>query len=159
MRQVTEARIDEVILKNFWDVEQFKGLFKLPTQTSADSGAEIRKIEKELEAIKNRKKRFHLAFADGAIELAELNDYLKEDKQREEELKSQLAALSTVSDSVGWSLDTLTHHLETIKETWPRIKDEQAKRQFLNRLFSSITIDVLPGQYNLEPIITEIEPR
>jgi site-specific DNA recombinase len=159
MRIVNEKRIDEVVLKNMWDVEQFKGLFKLPSKPTGDNGSEIKKIEKELEALKNRKKRFHLAFADGAIELSELNDYLKEDKQREEELKNQLASLSTVSDSVAWSMETLTPHLERIKDTWPLIKDEQAKRQFLHSLFTSITIDVLPGKYNPEPIITQIEPR
>ncbi|WP_308636152.1 recombinase family protein [Paenibacillus silvisoli] len=162
LKAMHESRIDEAVFSLFWDIENFKGLFKLPkNKGSEDTADTANQIKKELDAIKNRKKRLHMAFANGAIELTEMDEYLKEDKEREAILRMQLEGLTDEETGTVWTEEGLTEQLEMIKDAWPKIKDDQAKRNFIHRLFTSITVENEPnsGRYNTPPVITKIVPR
>jgi site-specific DNA recombinase len=163
LKAMHENKIDEEVFNLFWDIDKFQGLFKIPTpKKSDDLNDGIDHIKKELEVIKNRKKRIHMAFANGAIELSEMEEYLREDKDREGVLKQQLEdQIASDGSSNIWTLDNLTEQLEAIKSVWPKISDEHAKREFIHRLFSSITIDndQNAGRYNIRPVITQVVPK
>jgi hypothetical protein len=91
-----------------------------------------------------------------------MEEYLREDKDREGVLKQQLEdQIAADGSSNIWTLDNLTEQLEAIKSVWPKISDEHAKREFIHRLFSSITIDndQNAGRYNIRPVITQVVPK
>lgn len=106
-----------------------------PERTEAD------KIEQELQMIMKRKKRWQVAYANDGITLEELKAHTDDDRKREQYLRTELEKTEVVH------YPTLTKQqvidmVKQIRDTWHQIDDDVTKKEFINYLFSSITIDI-----------------
>jgi site-specific DNA recombinase len=100
-------------------------------------------IERELAAIRNRKKNWLMALGNGIMSQEEYLSMTSEDTKKEELLNEQLKKI----DKVDTSLDreTVLSLLENISKSWDSVGDYE-KKGFINDLFESIIVDV-PKDY------------
>lgn len=120
-------------------LEQF---YIAPAETAAASDEEILidQLKNELDVIQKRKKKWQVAYANDAISLDDLRHHTDEDRQREEFVKSQLNEIPGRKKS---HMDTsqVIQQLRQLHHIWYQIDDEVAKKNFVNELFETITIN------------------
>lgn len=101
---------------------------------------DISKIIKEMDQIKKRKEKWRQAYVAELISMDELRSYTDKEKQRETELQTELDKLKRGADTF-LSVDEVHKLFQDITVAWKDIRDVQAKKLFLNDIFSEIVID------------------
>jgi site-specific DNA recombinase len=99
----------------------------------------INDIERELAAIRNRKKNWLMALGNGIISQEEYLSMTSEDTKKEELLNEQLKKIDKVDSSLD--RETVLSLLENISQSWDSVGDYE-KKGFINDLFESIIVDV-----------------
>lgn len=119
---------------------------------------EAEKIEQELQAIQKRKKRWQVAYANDGITLEELKAHTDEDRKREHYLKSELDKTEVVHYPT-LNKQQVFDLISQIKKNWYGIDDDVTKKEFINYLFSSITIDIdeKPRPHHADDVQLSIE--
>lgn len=145
---VTDAKIEE---------------YFIGPETDKDERDRIESIQRELEAIANRKKRWQLAYANDALTLEELKEHTEEDRSREEFLKKQLEDVP-VRTKTYWSKEELISQIKHIRDSWHMINDNKAKKMFIQEGIEYITINTDPtskvGQgARIKVLVTEMRFR
>jgi site-specific DNA recombinase len=103
----------------------------------------IEDIEKELAAIKKRKKNWLMDLGDRIISREEYLSMTSEDTKKEEMLKEQLNQINRPDTSLN--REAILTMLKSISELWDSASDFE-KKSFINDLFDSIIVDV-PKDY------------
>lgn len=135
----------ETVEKAFLDALQFDSsqLQKLIDFTvdnkKRDRKLYIEQLNKELENISRRKKKWQIAYADDAITLQELKERTAEDKEREDVIISELSDIPAEPEN-RWTKEEIAEQLSQVREVFMNSKDEKAKKGFLRNFFESITI-------------------
>jgi site-specific DNA recombinase len=131
------------------DPEQFLQLSKdfNIEQEQSDQTNLIKELEKELSSIKNRKKNWLMALGNGIMSQEEYKSMTSEDTKKEEMIKEQMAAVSP--QEVRYDRESILSMLEHIPHLWDTANDSE-KKNFINELFESITVDV-PSSYYRAP--------
>jgi site-specific DNA recombinase len=107
----------------------------------ASDEAQLRdQLESELESILKRKKKWQIAYANDAITLEELKEHTDEDKKREEYIKKELEGMTEQKRS-HMDPSEVIQQLKHLRKLWYQIDDEIAKKNFINEVFSHITIN------------------
>lgn len=152
MPNIAEHKVDKEFVRVLnVDKKELSRLITVPQQPKGKD--RIEELKRELELIAARKKRWQLAFANGLIELDELRQLTEPDKLREAEIKEQLTVLPQVRRP-SFSKEEFIHQLIQLREIWSQITDYRAKKDFIEDLFESITIqtDAKPSKqkFNIE---------
>jgi site-specific DNA recombinase len=143
------------------DPEQFLRLsqnFKVE-QKESDSSQFIKELEKELAAIKNRKKTWLLALGNKVISQEEYLEMTTDDTKKETMIKEQLAELTP--QEVKYDRESIIKMLRDVPYLWETANDYE-KKSFINEIFSTISVDV-PSDYYRAPgktpsvMITSVE--
>lgn len=139
MPTINGKRLEAAFLNALeYDSEAVQKLIDIPDQSEEIQGKR-HLLEKELEQIKRRKKKWQIAYADDAISLEEMKERTREDSEREKEISIELANLPS-GDPKAWTKDSITNIFSDVRKAFSSAS-EQEKKMFLRELFSSITVD------------------
>lgn len=115
-----------------------------PDQVEAandDSKKQQERIEKEIEKIKKRRKKWQEAFAADVITLDELRERTKEDGEREKQLKEELLLISSQRAPVAQiSKEEFQQAIKDISKVWEHATRRERK-EILHSLFKRIVVD------------------
>ncbi|MCL9971546.1 hypothetical protein MX569_13360, partial [Anoxybacillus kestanbolensis] len=103
----------------------------------------IAELEKELAAIKTRKRNWLLALGNGTITQEEYKEMTAEDSKKETLIKERLEQLS--KKAVMLDLESVLSIVKNISTLWETANDYE-KKSFINELFETIVVDV-PSDY------------
>jgi site-specific DNA recombinase len=150
--QFTEAALTKTFLDELSadDPQQFLNLskdFNIEQKENVDQSNLIKELERELTAIKTRKKNWLLALGNGIMTQEEFKSMKSDDTKKEEIIKEQLASITP--QEVRYDRDAVLSMLEHIPYLWDTANDSE-KKAFINDLFESITVDV-PSSYYRAP--------
>jgi site-specific DNA recombinase len=123
------------------DSDQYKKLIvisdPLPTETDIDQA----NIQRELEQIKKRRRKWQDAYANDVITLDELKERNKEEKAKEEMILARLEPAATHPAESQWSREEMLQVLSSIRDLWLTVDDELAKKRFIQEAFKEIVVD------------------
>lgn len=143
----TERALTQVFLESLSpsDPNKFLTLIRnIEIQTeNVDHTVLIAELEKELAAIKTRKRNWLLALGNGTITQEEYKEMTAEDSKRETLIKEQLEQLS--KKAVTLDLESVLSIAQNIPALWETANDYE-KKSFINELFETIVVDV-PSDY------------
>jgi site-specific DNA recombinase len=150
--QFTEAALTQTFLDQLTadDPAEFLKLsqdFHIEQKENDDQEHLVKQLEKELSAIKTRKRNWLLALGNGVISQEEYLSMTADDTKKEEMIKEQLAELST--HEVSLDRESILSMLRFIPKLW-EIASDLEKKNFIYDLFESITVDV-PSSYYRAP--------
>lgn len=148
----TEKALTKEFLDNLSpdDPERFFSLtadFEIGNGEVEDQKRLISDMEKELSAIKTRKKNWLMALGNGVISQEEYLSLSHEDTKKEKLLKEQLEQL--VKEEVTIDRESVVEIIKSISQMWDTASDFE-KKSFINELFESIIVDV-PKDYVRAP--------
>ncbi|WP_432199276.1 recombinase family protein [Anoxybacillus gonensis] len=143
----TERALTQVFLENLSpnDPNKFLNLIRnveIKTENE-DHTVLIAELEKELAAIKTRKRNWLLALGNGTITQEEYKEMTVEDSKKETLIKEQLEQLS--KKAVTLDLKSVLSIVKNISTLWETANDYE-KKSFINELFEAIVVDV-PSDY------------
>lgn len=143
----TELALTQVFLESLSpsDSNKFLNLIRnVEIQTeNEDHTVLITELEKELAAIKTRKRNWLLALGNGTITQEEYKEMTAEDSKREALIKEQLEQLN--KKAVTLDLESVLSIAQNIPALWETANDYE-KKSFINELFETIVVDV-PNDY------------
>jgi site-specific DNA recombinase len=141
MPQISEVAVTNHFLREInLNKKDLQKLFKNVTIT-LDEKTELKDLQKELSAIEKRKKKFQFAFANDAITLEELKSNTQQDKEREKEIKEKLVQLP--KEETQWDKNEVLDIIKNLSKHWGSIENEVSKKEILNEIIDTITIDAL----------------
>lgn len=130
------------------DTERFLNTqYDLSSDEVENSEILIKELEKELSNIKSRKKNWLNALGNGVISQNEYLEMTSEDTKKEKLLKEQLKEIPKQKPTI--EKETLLTLLRSIPDMWD-IANDFEKKNFINDLFETITVDV-PSSYYRAP--------
>ncbi|MDF2650160.1 MAG: hypothetical protein K0Q73_5965 [Paenibacillus sp.] len=147
--QFTEEALTKVFLEELStdDPEQFLKLsksFRLDKDANTDQSQSIKELERELNAIKTRKRNWMIALGNGNMSQDEYRTMTAEDSKKEVLLKEQLSEFTQTD--VPLDRDLILSALKDIPLLWESANDSE-KKSFINHIFSAISVDVPTSYY------------
>ncbi|MBP3950295.1 recombinase family protein [Bacillus suaedae] len=103
-----------------------------------DTLKQITNLKKQLESIRNRRKKWQLAFANDIISMEELRMHTKNDAKLHDELEHELHSLE--SDQPTFDQDEIAEVLKDFIDNWKEL-DNKEKKYSLMMLVDSFTLD------------------
>lgn len=103
----------------------------------------LQEIEKELGAIKNRKKNWLMALGNGTISQEDYLSMTDEDNKKEKILKEQFDELSPIKST--FDLEAFLDAIRSIPQLW-EVSGDYEKKSFINDVFQKIIVDI-PHDY------------
>ncbi|MEH7503250.1 recombinase family protein [Neobacillus drentensis] len=158
-KALTKTFLDELSADDPEKFLQLSNDFNIEKKEQNDQEDLRKELEKELAAIKVRKKNWLLALGNGVMNQDEYLSMTSDDSKKEEMIKEQLKAIIPLE--VKYDRDAILSMLEYIPHLWDTANDTE-KKSFINDLFESITVDV-PSSYYRAPgktpsvFITEVK--
>lgn len=144
-KALTSKFLEELIAD---DTEKFLSTqYDLSTDEIDNTETLIKELEKELTTIKSRKKNWLNALGNGIISQEEYLEMTSEDTKKEKLLKEQLEEIPKQKPTI--EKDTLLSLLRSIPDMW-EIANDFEKKNFINDLFETITVNV-PSSYYRAP--------
>lgn len=98
---------------------------------------EIERLNKDLKAITERKKKWQYAYAEDIITADELKERTKEDRENETFIRQRIEELEQSQSEVS---EVTLNMLYEIPEIW-EVLDDREKNELLHTIFESITLD------------------
>ncbi|WP_019123733.1 hypothetical protein [Brevibacillus massiliensis] len=99
-------------------------------------------LERELEDIQKRKKKWQMAFANDVISLDDLKQRMQEENEREETIRQQLMAGPLLDkQQAKLSPNEVMEVAKSLKENWSFLEPNH-KKLIMQTLFSEIIVDV-----------------
>jgi site-specific DNA recombinase len=86
----------------------------------------VQQIQKQIQTIKDRKKKWQMAYADDVISLEELREHTNQDRKRQEELETELADLSSQTES--HSPEKVVAILSNFLDNWDQLEPMEKKQ-------------------------------
>ena len=105
-----------------------------------------RELEKQLDAIKKRRKKWQMAFAEDVITLDELRERMREEAEREEAILKELEELAPgPTKEPPLDKETFMSYVQDLTRLWPELERREQK-ELVNTIFRRIVIVAPPGQ-------------
>lgn len=120
--------------------EHLRKLVPVNEYVPVDEDFEQEQLKRDLEQIQKRRRKWQEAYANDAITLEELKSHNEEERAREESLKAKLEP-AVGQEKSQWEPDEIKEMLKTLRPLWHEIKDEAAKKKFVQDIFISISIN------------------
>jgi len=102
-------------------------------------------LEKQLEAIKKRRKKRLMAFEDGIITLEELRERNREDAEKEKEILRELEELNAADQGPSLDKETFLAYVQDLRQLWPQLERKEQKK-LIQTIFRDIVIVEAPNQ-------------
>ncbi|RDU35467.1 hypothetical protein DRW41_17150 [Neobacillus piezotolerans] len=118
--------------------------FNLDIEDNVAETELIKDLERELAAIKLRKKNWMLSLGNGVISQEDYIEMTQEDAKREALIKEQLGQLSV--EKTAYDRDSIIDLLNSLPGLWSTANDFE-KKSFINELFDTIVVDI-PSDYS-----------
>jgi len=109
-----------------------------------DASSRRQELEKQLEAIKKRRKKRLMAFENEIITLEELRERNREDAEKEEKIFRELEELSG-SDEEALDKETFLSYVQDLRQLWPQM-DRREQKKLIQTIFRDIVIVEAPNQ-------------
>jgi site-specific DNA recombinase len=84
-------------------------------------------LEKELDKIESRKKKWQYAWAEEAISFDDFKNLMEEEKGKEQKIREQIDEIIEPEESGNINKDQIIDALESIKQNWIALKREEKK--------------------------------
>lgn len=104
--------------------------------------AEQRDVQKELEDIAKRKKKWQLAFANDAISLADLKARMAEESAKEVEIKTSIGGEAETPVEAAMSPGDIMRYAKELKKNWAYLEPTH-KKLAVHALFKEIIVDAV----------------
>jgi site-specific DNA recombinase len=140
---IAEDTIEALVLEhiNLMVTEEWKKDVVI-TQQEDKRLTDFETLDRELKAIHRRKQKWQMAFADDVISLDDLRARMKEENEKEEEIKRQMSELPDQGKDTSLSPLDVIAVARNIKDNWAHFEPEHRKL-IIGTLFSEITIDAI----------------
>src|SRR5690606_34758302 len=110
-----------------------------------DAAIRRQELEKQLEAIKKRRKKRLMAFENGIITLEELRERNREDAEIEEKILRELEELSGSDEEAHLDKETFLAYVQDLRQLWPQL-DRKGQKKLIQAIFRDIVIVEAPNQ-------------
>jgi len=110
-----------------------------------DASIRRQELEKQLEAIKKRRKKRLMAFENGIITLEELRERNREDAEIEEKILRELEELSGSDEAAHLDKETFLAYVQDLRQLWPQL-DRKGQKKLIQAIFRDIVIVEAPNQ-------------
>jgi len=154
MPDMSERKVEKALFERLHYIIQEAPRLEPPEPESPND--RIKEIEAEIERIKKRRRKWQEAFANDAITVEELKERTREDRDREEQLKAELASIPHTETPPKITRDELVEALKNLRYVWKRVSRRERK-DMLHSIFSRLVVDKEPGGSYTPVIIREFE--
>jgi len=146
MPRVNERAVIQEVFRVIDFVADYDEIPQPEQEEKQDAAIRRQELEKQLEAIKKRRKKRLMAFEDGIITLEELRERNREDAEKEEKIHRELEELRA-ADEEGPPLDkeTFMTYIQDLKQLWPQLNRKEQKK-LIQAIFRDIAIVEAPNQ-------------
>lgn len=127
-----------------------------PGPNDNDPKKEMEQIEKQIEQIKKRRKKWQEAYASDVITLDELRERTSEDGEREKQLREELLKISQRSPIAHISKEELKQAIQDISKVWEHATRSERKKM-LHAIFKRIVVIKNGPDNDADVIITDYE--
>lgn len=86
----------------------------------------VQQIQKQIQTIKDRKKKWQMAYADDVISLEDLREHTNQDRKRQEELETELADLNSHTET--YSPEKVVAILSNFLDNWDQLEPIEKKQ-------------------------------
>ncbi|TSB47156.1 recombinase family protein [Alkalicoccobacillus porphyridii] len=100
-----------------------------PDQATVKANSHINQLQKQLKTIKERKKKWQLAFANDVIDLQELREHTTSDRKRQEEIEAELIEL--VKDDPQNTSEEIVKALTDFLGNWDLLEPIEKKHSVM----------------------------
>lgn len=115
-------------------------------QEKEDAAIRRRELEKQLEAVKRRRKKWQMAYAEDVITLDELRERMREESEREETILKELEELGhEAAEDPPLDKETFMGYVQDLTRLWDQLERREQK-ELVNTIFRRIVIVAPPGQ-------------
>jgi site-specific DNA recombinase len=152
---ISESKIEKALFDSLEIIAQDFPKPKDPPKDT-DPKHEIERIEKEIERIKKRRKKWQEAFAAEAITLEELIERTKEDGEREKQLREELLKIPQEDNTPSISQREFRQAIQDIRTVWNKATREERK-QLIHSIFKRIVVAKEGNDNKSKVIITDYE--
>jgi site-specific DNA recombinase len=146
-KKLTQTFFDELSADDPEKFLQLSKEFNIDLKEQDDQTQLVKELERELAAIKTRKKNWLMALGNGVMSQEEYRELSNEDTKKEQLINEQLAAIKPAE--VQYEREDVISMLKDIPFLWETANDSE-KKGFINALFESIVVDV-PDSYYRAP--------
>jgi site-specific DNA recombinase len=151
---ISETKIEKALFNSLEMI--IEEIPEPPEPTDNDPKKEMERIEKEIEQIKKRRKKWQEAFAADVITLDELRERTKEDGEREKQLKEELLMISQRLPVAHISKEEFQQAIKDISKVWEHATRGERK-ELLHSIFKRIVVNKEGSGNNSKAIITDYE--
>lgn len=137
MPQIDERVIAQEMLKTIEWVTNQDEVDPPEQKEKMDTAICRRELEKQLEAIKKRRKKWQMAFAEDVISLDDLRDRMREEAEKEAEIRKKLEELKEDIEDESLDKETFMVYIQDLKQLWPKL-DRRAQKDLVNAIFREI---------------------
>jgi site-specific DNA recombinase len=137
-----DFKVEEAFLAALdYDPKQLKKFMNVNISKSAnDKQKRVAQLQKRLEAVQKRKKKWRMAYAAEVITLEELKEHTQEDNAEEELIQQELNTMPESTNS-RWTKDEVLEQLYQVRELWKKSGNEKVKKAFVRDVFERITVN------------------
>ena len=126
----------EIMLKTFHETAME---FATSIEDQNEGGQQqIKQLMKQLQTIKDRKKKWQIAYANDIISLEELREHTRTDSMRQQEIETQISEMQ--HDSKEPTPDEIVEALSNFLGNWDKLEEEE-KKQGIIILLDSFYVD------------------
>lgn len=139
---IREEVIEEAFLEKIRQLRNNSAAIEVASGQAeeADNQTEIKSLHRELKQIKERRKKWQLAFGDGVISLDDLRERTAEDSLREKELREQLDQFGDIEATEPPNPEEIAELLENFEAQWENA-DRQERKIMIQILVDKFEVD------------------
>lgn len=150
-----EIRFLEFIKQMNIDNQLVNGIINDTKNHSTDISERIKNIKKELASIEKRRTKWQYAWANEMITDDDFKTRIDEENKKELNLQQQLDTL-VESEKGNINNEILIDTLNNIEKNWDKL-DTHEKKQFVNLIVKTITVDKTSERRKPESIVIDVE--
>lgn len=139
-RNVAESRL-EIAFIDYLKKIDFDNVVEIADQgeeeLNKNDNIDLSAIEKEIEKIESRKKKWQYAWTDDAISYDDFKKRMEEESDREEELEKQLALIDTEKEVPFIDKEKIAKLLKDIERNWHNLENME-KKNLVNSIVENI---------------------
>lgn len=126
-RQVSEIRLEKAFIKYMEGID-FSDVIEDVTIPKNDDMEHLRiSLNKTLEKIEKRKKKWQYAWSEDAISFEDFRDRMEEERKKEEQIQGELNQFKDTSDNDEIDKEEMLEVVSEIKNNWVHLEKEQKK--------------------------------
>lgn len=141
-RNVSEKKIENAFIHYIENVDYSDIINEVTSaginglEQTEDSETTIKQLNKALNKIDERKKKWQYAWSEDAISFDDFKKRMEEENQKEEAFKNELNELNPVGEVIEdeISIDDIADILNDIKKNWLTLKNDQKKELVFNTI-------------------------